>query len=439
MAEYIDMPKLGFDMREAVLLKWLKNVGEEVKKGDIIAEIESDKATLELESQASGVMLQQLQGEGAVVPVGGHMAVVGAQGEDVSALGGPTPAPAKSEPAVPGPADRLQPLEEARGDDADKGIERQAEPAKAAEPAPQPEAAGDDSLPGGARATPLARRIAREHGVDLRQINGKGPDGRVRRADVEAYLAGAAQAPAATPQPTAAPTPVSAAPGATEVATSRLRQAIGRRMVESKTTVPHFYVTSSVDMEKALALRKEINALLPEEQKVSVNDMVVKAAGLALRDFPNLNASLSGDKLIRHGAINVGSAVAVEGGLLTVIQRGTDKAPLLQVASENKAMIARVRSGKISPNDVTEGTFTVSNLGGYDVDEFIAIINPPEAAILAIGSALPTPVVRDGQVVAGVQMKVTISADHRITDGAEAARYLQKLKEILEAPLRLLL
>jgi pyruvate dehydrogenase E2 component (dihydrolipoamide acetyltransferase) len=198
-------------------------------------------------------------------------------------------------------------------------------------------------------------------------------------------------------------------------------------------------VTSEIDMAPALALRKEINALLPDEQKVTVNDLIVKAAALTLRSFPNLNSSFGGDKVIRHQRINIGSAVAVEGGLLTVVQKDTDASSLSKIATDNKEMIARARSGKIRPDDVEGATFTVSNLGGFDVDHFIAIINPPDAAILAIGTARQVPVVVNGELQVGVRMKATISADHRVTDGAEAAAYLQQFKALLEAPMRLLL
>ena len=209
-------------------------------------------------------------------------------------------------------------------------------------------------------------------------------------------------------------------------------------MVESKTTVPHFYVTNEIDMVAALALRKQVNETLPDEQKVSVNDLIVKAAALALRDFPNLNAAFAGDKIIRHNRINVGSAVAVEGGLLTIVQKDTDTSTLSKVAADNRAMIARAREGKVKPDDVEGGTFTISNLGAFDVDHFIAIINPPDAAILAIGSAREVPVVVNGQLAVGTRMKATISADHRVTDGAEAARFMQRFKALLEQPLRLL-
>ena len=428
MAEFIVMPKLGFDMREAVLVSWLKQVGDPVEKGEVVAEIESDKATLELEALVSGTLLKQLEEEGAVVPVGANLAIVGEEGEDISSLAssGNGEAPTQAEEKAP---------------KADAAAETTSAPAAAPATTAAPEAATAVSaeFPGGVKATPVARRMAEDRNVDLRQVNGTGPDGRVRRSDVEAYLA---SGPTAAPAPQAAPRPATAVPTGpetTEIPTSRLRQAIARRMTESKTTVPHFYVTSDIDMAPALALRKQINALLPEEQKVTVNDMIVKAAALALQEFPNLNAAFAGDKIVRHNRIHVGTAVAVEGGLLTIVQKNTNIAPLAQIAADNRAMIGRARSGKVKPEDVEGSTFTVSNLGAYDVDSFVAIINPPDAAILAVGSAQQVPVVVDGQLAIGTRMKATISADHRVTDGAEAARFMQALKGILEQPLRLLI
>ncbi|MGD2079430.1 MAG: dihydrolipoamide acetyltransferase family protein [Chloroflexota bacterium] len=419
MAEFIVMPKLGFDMREGVLVGWNRDVGDTIEKGEVIAEIESDKATLELEAQAAGTLLKLLAGEGDVVPIGGNLAIVGEEGEDISNL-----------------------LESGDGAAAATGEDSEAEsetvaPSTTAEAQPtreeQSTQAKNGAFPGGVKATPVARRVAAEKGIDLSQVKGSGPGGRIRKADVEEF---SATAPA---RPERALTPVDIGPESEEVETSRLRQAIGRRMVESKTTVPHFYVTTEIDMAPALALRKQINALLPDEQKVTVNDMIVKAAAIALRSYPNLNASFAGEKLVRHGRISVGSAVAVEGGLLTVVQKDTDRSSLAQIAADNKEMIARAREGKNRPSDFEAGTFTVSNLGAFDVDHFIAIINPPEAAILAVGTATQQPVVVDGELTIGLRMKATISADHRVTDGAEAARYMQEFKSILEQPLRLML
>lgn len=415
MAEFIVMPKLGFDMREGVLVKWLYQIGQEVNKGDVVAEIESDKATLELESQVSGVLLHTLQEAGAVVPVGANMAVVGQPNEDVSGLVGGNGA---GKPVVATPAG--------------------SPPSTPTVTAPAGSPAISQEFPGGVKATPLARRIAKENEVDLRQVTVSGPENRIRRADVESFML---SRPVSATIPTAVVTApaIPASPAVTAIETSRLRKAIARRMTESKAPVPHFYVTTSVDMEPALALRKQINALLPDEQKVTVNDLIVKAAALALGDFPNLNASYGGDKLIRHSQINVGSAVAVEGGLLTVVQKNTDSASLSKIAADNKAMVARAREGRVKPDDIEGSTFTVSNLGAYDVDHFVAIINPPEAAILAVGTAQQVAVVKDGQLAIGTRMKVTISADHRVTDGAEAAQFLQRFKALLEAPMRLLL
>ncbi len=440
MADYIVMPKLGFDMREGVLNTWLKSVGDSVTKGEVVAEIESDKATLELESQVAGVLLHTLHAPGDVVPIGANLAIVGEKGEDVTAMIGSDSDRAAGEPVS---------AETTAAAVAQTEAGEQATPAETPQPAAQaaagePAAEPDAAYPDGVKATPVARRLAEERQVDLLRVQGTGPEGRIRKADVEAYLAStppqAAAAQPAPPAPEAAPAvaPVAAGPDSEEIPTTRLRQAIGRRMVESKTTVPHFYVTTEIDMGQALALRKQVNAALPEENKVSVNDLIVKAAALALRDFPNLNAAFAGDKVILHKRINIGSAVAIEGGLTTVVQKDTDTSTLSKVAADNRAMIARAREGKVRPDDVEGGTFTVSNLGIYDVDHFIAIINPPEAAILAVGSAREVPVVADGQLAVGTRMKATISADHRVTDGAEAAEYMQRLKELLENPLRLL-
>lgn len=422
MAEFIVMPKLGFDMREAVLNNWLKKVGDPITKGEIIAEIESDKATLELEAQATGTLLHLLAEAGDVMPIGANLAIVGEAGEDVSGMvGGAAPAAKQEAKAETAPAAVSA---------SPAVVETPALRAEGEVEVPAPPTNG--AFPGGVKATPVARRVAEELGVDLRLVKGTGPDGRIRKADVESYQPAAATAPAVF-------TPIAAGPETTEVETTRLRQAIGRRMTESKTTVPHFYVTTEIDMDPALALRKQINAALPEGEKVTVNDMIVKAAALTLRDFPKLNASYNGQTLILHNRINVGSAVAVEGGLLTVVQKNTDVTPLAQIARDNKAMIGRAREGKVKPDDVEGSTFTVSNLGAYDVDHFIAIINPPDAAILAVGSAREVPVVVNGQLAVGTRMKATISADHRVTDGAEAAQYMQALKVLLETPLRLLL
>jgi pyruvate dehydrogenase E2 component (dihydrolipoamide acetyltransferase) len=430
MAEFIKMPTLGFDMEEGTMGTWLKQVGDSVQKGDVLAEIESDKVTQELTARAEGVLLAQLANTGDLIPVGDNLGVIGAAGEDISDMTGDAggrsngttaPAPAAEEKEEPEPVS-------------------ESAPAQAASPA----ASGtlDDEFPDGVKATPVARRMAEEHAVDLSRVGGSGPGGRVRKADVEAFIANPPAAAPAKTAPAAQPvmeTAVSTPANATEKPLTRMRQAIARRMTESKTTVPHFYVTTEIDMAAALKLRKQINESLDPEQKVSVNDLVVKASALALRKYPNINASFGGDKIILHNEINVGSAVAVEGGLLTIVQKGTDGASISKIAQEHKEMIIRARDGKVKPADVEGATFTVSNLGAFDVEHFVAIINPPNAAILAVGSAKQVPVVVDGELTVGTRMKATLSADHRVTDGAEAAQYMQTLKGILEDPLRLLI
>ena len=420
MADYVVMPKLGFDMREGVLNQWLKAVGEPIKRGEVIAEIESDKATLELESQVDGILLHIIEDAGAIVPIGANLAVVGSEGENFTSL------LAEKAPAAVELASAEVAVEQTT-----------AEPASAANGAAHAAPALSSEFPGGVKVTPVARRIARENNVDLTLVPGSGPDGRVRKADVEAFIA---EPPAFSQAAVSAAAYVVPDGDDVEVIqTTKLRQAIGRRMTESKTTVPHFYVTSEVDMAPALALRKDINAALPDDGRVTVNDMIVKAAALALRDFPNLNASYAGAELVRHKHINVGTAVAVEGGLLTIVQKDTDKSTLSSIAADNKEMIGRARAGRVKPEDVGGSTFTVSNLGAFDVDNFIAIINPPDAAILAVGSAKQVPVIVDGELGIGTRMKMTISADHRVTDGAEAAQFLQAVKGLLENPLLLLI
>jgi pyruvate dehydrogenase E2 component (dihydrolipoamide acetyltransferase) len=295
-------------------------------------------------------------------------------------------------------------------------------------------AVGPALTDGPVKASPLAKRIARESKVDLSKVRGTGPGGRIVRRDIEAALSGQ---PSAVSGPSLVVGPSSALADET-IALSKLRQAIARRMAEAKATIPHFYVTYEYKMDSLLDLRRQFNSMVPEEQKVSVNDFIVKAVALSLRQFPNLNASLLGDKLLRHGAVNVGVAVAVEGGLLTIVCKEADRKPLAQIAAEVKAMAARARDGKVRPEDIEGSTFSISNLGMFDVENFIAIVNPPEAAILAVGSAREVPVAENGVVKAGWRMKATVSVDHRVSDGAEAAKFMRALAVYLEEPLRLI-
>jgi pyruvate dehydrogenase E2 component (dihydrolipoamide acetyltransferase) len=414
MAETIIMPKLGFDMAEGTLVRWVKTVGETISKGDVLAEIETDKATVEVESSASGVVLKHLVDQGTIVPVSTPIAVIGAAGEDIS-----------SQPS------------------ADSGQQTILVEETTPQPAPKPALVQSSIVSPQSeivKASPLAKKMARDKNVDLGKVQGTGPGGRIVRRDIEAALSGqplavSAQSPATNYRP---PSAVVVSREAETVQLSKLRLAIARRMAESKTSVPHFYVTHEYKMDAVMALRKQANEFLPEGEKLSVNDFIVKAVALTLRQFPNLNASFAGEQVIRHGAVNVGVAVAVEGGLLTVAHKDTDQKSLRQISNEVKAMVARAREGKVKPDDIEGSTFSVSNLGMYDVENFIAILNPPEAAILAVGSAREVPVVENGEIKPGWRMKATISVDHRVSDGAEAAQFMQTLAGFLENPVRML-
>jgi pyruvate dehydrogenase E2 component (dihydrolipoamide acetyltransferase) len=448
MAETISMPKLGFDMAEGTLVRWVKHEGENVNKGDVLAEIETDKATVEVESSASGVVRKLLVEAGSVVPVGNPIAVIGSADEKIEE------APAKAtEPKTekktdeqPGPELKTEPEKPEGGEQKAevKTEEKSAAPAKpeaVSSPQQAPTPSGQAAAPvqeGPVKASPLAKKIARDNKVDLSRLQGTGPGGRVVRKDVEAALEGGQ--PAAVSQPAA---PVTSAPVAViaedrTVQTTRLRQAIGRRLVESKQTVPHFYVTHEYKMDALMAMRKQANEYLPDNEKLSVNDFILKAVALTLRQFPNLNATIKGNEVIQFGHVNVGVAVTVPGGLMTVVVRDTDQKSMRQISGEVKAMAGRAREGKVKPDDIDGSTFSTSNLGMYDVEDFIAIINPPEAAILAISSAREVPVVDNGQVKPGWRMKATISVDHRVSDGAEAAQFMQKLAEFLENPVWML-
>lgn len=446
MADVVSMPKLGFDMAEGTLVRWVIAEGGEVTKGAVLAEIETDKATVEVESAFSGVVAHHLVKEGTVVPVNTPIAVIGQPGEkiDLKALGleeGEGAAPAAKEKPAQAPAAELEKSEEA-------SAEAPVAETPVTETAPIKEEAevADAQLPGGVRASPLARKLAAERGVDLRMVKGSGPGGRITRDDVKNFQVPAMPAKPEAVAPTmaaqaSAPALTFAPRTPTDVPISRLRTAIARRMTEAKQQVPHFYVSHEYKMDALMALRKQANSLLPENEKISVNDFLIKAVSLALREYPNLNASLDAKKnvVIHHGAVNMGVAVAVEGGLLTVVCRDSDLKPLRQIANEVRSLAARARDGKVRPDDIEGSTFSISNLGMYDVENFTAIINPPEAAILAVGSAREVPVVENGAIIPGIRMKATISVDHRVSDGAEAARFMQRLSVYIEEPLRLML
>lgn len=482
MAETVTMPKLGFDMAEGTLVRWVKVEGDKVNKGDVLAEIETDKATVEVESGFSGVVAKELVQPGDIVPVGTAIAIIAEPGEIIDQVANAQagkestqeetglklsgdlnpPAMGSDEPTAADTPGQASEAPSAHQTDKEHGqaANTPVSVIPAAENSGTEEATEGD---GRVMASPLARKVASENGVDLHRVKGTGPGGRIQRADVEAALqAGpiipapvsvtAPAVPTAVPIPPASASPKTApvpltllsqgtiqAPQDQVIKVNRLRSAIGRRMVESKQQVPHFYVTRAYKMEKVMELRKQLNIYLPDDQKLTVNDFVIKAVALTLRQFSNLNATINGEEITRYGHVNIGVAVSIEGGLLTITVKDADQKTLRLISMEVREMAARVRAGKVRTEDIEGSTFSISNLGMYDVDEFIAIINPPEAAILAIGSAQQVPVVEDGQVKVGVRMNATISADHRVTDGAEAARFMQALAAYLEDPLRLVL
>jgi pyruvate dehydrogenase E2 component (dihydrolipoamide acetyltransferase) len=400
MVTEVVMPKMGYDMTEGTIVRWRKHEGDEVKRGDIIAEVETSKVTVEVEAYSSGILRKILVPEGQTVPVGEVVAIIADRDEP-----------------IPGVTEKAAPRDRAP---------------QAVKTAPTPEGAEEEAprIP----ASPIARRMAREQGLDLRQVMGTGPGGRIIKEDIETFLAKRpAEAPTPSPAPVAA---VSHEIPYEERELSRLRQTIARRMAESKRVAPHFYVTSEIDMTEALKLRQGLNAI-GEAAKISVTDMLVKAAAKTLQEFREVNASFADGKIRVYRRINIGIAVALDQGLVTPVLPDCDKKPLAQIAREAKELVERARTGRMRPEDLTPGTFTISNLGMFDVDEFVAVINPPEAAVLAVGSVIPRPVVVGGEVRVADRVRVTLSADHRVIDGAVAARFLQRYKVFLEQPLHL--
>jgi pyruvate dehydrogenase E2 component (dihydrolipoamide acetyltransferase) len=439
------MPKMGDAMEEGTLLRWLKQVGDEVAVGEPLAEIETDKVSLEIEATEAGVLSQTHVAEGATVPIGTPIATIGEESAEAAPAAAAQPAVAEEATHAEQPA--AQPAEApAAAASAGGANGRTAPPVPAERPAAPVAAPATSGSGERLRASPLVKRLAAEHGIDLSTVSGSGPGGRIVRDDIAALLTGAPSAVPAPVEGRAAPAPAAAAPlrlfdlpdrpaGAPREL-SKIRRTTGRRMAESKAAAPHFYVTSEVDMVPAAALREQINAQVGDDAgKVSFNDLIVKAAALALREFPNLNASLENDLLVEHPNIDVNVAVAIQDGLIAPFVPDADQKGLVTIARMTKDLIGRARNGGLTPDEYQGGTFTISNLGMFDVEEFIAIINPPQAAILAVGSIKNVPVVQDGEIVPGKRMNLTLSADHRVTDGAEVARFLQVVKRYLENPL----
>lgn len=421
----IYMPRLSDTMEEGVISSWRKQVGDKVSRGDVLVEIETDKAVMEYEAYDEGFLVKQAASEGDTVPIG---AVIGMLGET------PDAAPAEAGAAPTAPAEAAEP----------------SAPEPAAEPedsGPEPSATSQEAAAEPrTRTSPLARRLAREYGLDIDQIQGSGPKGRVVRADIEA----AAQAARPVqPQPAAEPVLAAAAPtpqefddgrASEELTVTQMRKVIARRMAESKQQVPHFYLRRTVDAEELKEFRAQVNAQLADTGvKISFNDLIVKAAATTLRAHPEVNRSWVDGRYLQHHRINVGVAVAVDEGLVVPVLRDTDKAALSDIATTTRELAGKAREGKLTPQEMSGGTFSVSNLGMFGIDSFSAVINPPEPAILAVGAMRQEPVVRDGEIVARNTIALELSVDHRAVDGAVGAAFLRDLAEVLEHPMRILL
>ncbi|MEX2456618.1 MAG: pyruvate dehydrogenase complex dihydrolipoamide acetyltransferase [Balneolaceae bacterium] len=424
MAEKIEMPKLSDTMEEGVIAKWNVKEGDKVSSGDVIAEVDTDKATMEVEVFDSGTILKIMVEEGSAVPLGGIMAIIGEEGEDISGLlesdskpekeAEPKESDDKKEDKKSGKKEEFDPiLDDVNGKEKKKASKEKPETEK-----------GDGRI----KASPLARKMAEDKGIDLASVDGSGPDGRVIKKDIEDYK----------PSEASSGTAVSYEQTESEdVKISQMRKAIARRLSESKFTNPHFYETIDIDMEEAMEARTKLNEV--SDVKISFNDIVVKASAAALRRHPDINTSWMDDVIRRHGDVNVAVAVAIDEGLMTPVLQHADKKNLRQIASETRELAGLAKDRKLQPEQMEGSTFTISNLGMFGIEEFTAIINPPNACILAVGAIRDVPVVKNGEVVPGKRMKVTLSSDHRVVDGAKAAQFLNTLRQMLENPLSMLL
>lgn len=433
MSTNVTMPSMGFDMTEGKVSRWLKNIGDLVKRGETIGEIETEKATVDLSAPVDGVFAQILVEPGSTVAVNTPIAMIAAPGETVE--------PSASAPAAPA----KKQMEQAPTTATETPTQEMGAPI-ALQPTTVPiETKGDGRL----KVSPLARNMAKAERIDLSALQGTGPGGRIIERDVQKAIEAKKTVPSAPLAPIVTPPPAQISPllvgegqgvRSGEQALSKMRQTIARRLLESKQNIPHYYLTMEIFMGEALKLREQLNAMAENDaEKLSVNDLIVAAAARALQKFPNVNAYFKGDRIAFNPDINIGVAVAVPDGLLTPVLRNADQKALKQIAVETKELAARTRANKMKPEDLGPGTFTISNLGMYGIDEFSAIINPPESCILAVGAVKKAPVVVNDSVQIAQVMKVTLSADHRIVDGALGAQFLQALKKLLENPINLVL
>lgn len=427
MEEVILMPRLSDTMTEGVIASWHKNVGDQVKKGEVLADIETDKATMELESYKEGKLLYVGAKQGEKIQVNDLLAIIGGDNVNVDKIvaaaksgGGTQPAPSDKDVHAP----------------AESNAEQLAMVKRSQEATPKEEP-GEAPVDGDTRikASPLARRLAAEKGIDISQVHGSGDNGRITKRDIDNFVPSKKQAPA----PAVAPQPAKAPAGEVsfeDVPVSQMRKVIAKRLAESKFSSPHFYLTIAIDMDNAVAGRTRLNEVSPV--KISFNDLVLKACAVALRLHPKVNSSWMGDNIRYNHHINIGVAVAVEEGLLVPVVRSADIKSLSQIANEVKEFAKKAKDKKLQPSDWEGNTFTISNLGMFGIDEFTAIINPPDACILAVGAIQQVPVVKNGAVVPGNIMKVTLSCDHRVVDGATGSAFLQTLQGLLQEPLRML-
>lgn len=413
------MPKLSDTMTVGVIAAWSKKKGEKVKSGELLAEVETDKATMELESYHDGFLLYTAVDAGGGVPVGDLIAIIGKEGEDISGIladyqakkGAAAPAPATESAATSAPAPVAAPVA----------------PTPVVAPAPAaPVASGDSRL----KASPLAKALAKEKGINLNQVNGSGEGGRIIKKDIDNYQPSASGVSRNYPATTGVES-------YEEVTVSQMRKTIARRLGESKFSAPHFYLTMEINMDKAVEARAGLNEV--SDVKISYNDLVIKAVAASLRKHPKVNAAWLGDKIRYNHHIHIGMAVAVEEGLLVPVIRFADTKGIAQIAAEAKDFAGRAKNKQLQPQDWEGNTFTISNLGMFGIDQFTAIINPPDACILAVGGISQQPIVKNGQIVPGNIMKVTLSCDHRVVDGAVGSAFLQTLKSYLEDPVRILL
>ena len=433
MAIKIEMPKLSDTMEEGVIAKWNISEGDKIEAGDVIAEVETDKATMEVEAFDPGTVLKILVDEGDAVPLGGIMAIVGEEGEDISDLlkeaesaNGESSSEEKSDT---GNSDNEKKKESSdkkefdpilEGVDSGNGKEKESTQAE--------DQADDD---GRIKASPLARKMAEDKGIKLSAVDGSGPEGRIIKRDIENYK------PAEAKKEGTVQVPSFASEEDEEIKISQMRKVIARRLSESKFNNPHFYETIDIDMERAINARAALNEI--SDVKISFNDIVVKASAMALRKHPEINSSWLGDTIRKHGDVNVAVAVAIDEGLMTPVLNHTDKKTLQQISTETRELAGLARDRKLQPEQMEGSTFPISNLGMFGIEEFTAIINPPNACILAVGAIRDVPVVKNGEVVPGKRMKVTLSSDHRIVDGAKAAQFLNTLRTMIENPLAMML